>query len=97
MSQHLINDFIHRSTIFKPLKGEKIVNKKLVKYQASNRNNNTSPQDIEESVYDIKTDKFNSLLEVAVDIESKNELIKKNKENNEDSDNVEDKHIDIIV
>ena len=96
MSQHLINDFIHRTSIFKPLTGEKIINKKLVKYQASNRKNNTSPQDIEESVHDLKTDKVNTLV---VDPISNNEgkQSKENgqKKNNDDSDKTE--HIDIIV
>ena len=63
MSQHLINDFIHRTTIFKPLTGEKLNNKKLVKYQASNRKNNTSPQDVAVSVYDLKSIKKNDCLE----------------------------------
>ena len=109
MSQHLINDFIHRTTIFKPLTGEKIINKKLVKYQASNRKNNTSPQDIEESVYDVKTDKLHSAVKVEalseVESEMKHEVEdkeeKRHKENgagNDGSDSDEPiEHIDIIV
>lgn len=54
MSQHLINDFINRRLVFKPSSGDKIVNKKLVRYQASNRNNNNSPEDIEESIHYLK-------------------------------------------
>ena len=54
MSQHLINDFMNRVYIFKPLQGEKISNKKISKYQASNRNNNNSPQDFEDSEHMLK-------------------------------------------
>jgi len=96
MSQHLINDFIHRTSIFKPLTGEKIINKKLVKYQASNRKNNTSPQDIEESVHDLKTDKVNTLVVDPISSnEGKQSKENQQKKNNDDSDKTE--HIDIIV
>lgn len=44
MSQHLIIDFINRNPAFKPVKGGKIVNSKLKKYQGSNRDNNGLPQ-----------------------------------------------------
>ena len=67
MSQHLITDFIYRPAVFSPLVGEKIINKKLVKYQASNRKNNTSPQDVEESVYDLKTLKARSVNKTRTD------------------------------
>jgi len=106
MSQHLINDFIHRATIFKPLTGEKIVNKKLVKYQASNRKNNTSPQDIEESVHDIKSDTLHSANKVESITNKKEEANEYKKFNapkttkQEDVDDNDDKpteHIDIIV
>lgn len=50
MSQHLINDFIHKNVVFKSFHGGRIINKKMVKYQASNRENNTSPEDVAESV-----------------------------------------------
>lgn len=109
MSQHLINDFIHRATIFKPLTGEKIVNKKLVKYQASNRKNNTSPQDIEESVHDIKTDTIHSNEKVEAITGNKKEAkqeveykkFNKSKSHNPTSADTKDdettEHIDIIV
>ena len=104
MSQHLINDFIHRTTIFKPLTGEKIINKKLVKYQASNRKNNTSPQDIEESVHEIKTDKVHSEVKVEalseIDAETKREIQhkhNKDKEVEHDENHQPAEHIDIIV
>jgi len=51
MSQHLITQFIHRSHLFSPFKGEKIVSHKLKKYDASNRKNNNSPADIAESLH----------------------------------------------
>lgn len=60
MSQHLINDFIHRTYIFKPFHNNQLTTSKLVKYQKSNRNNNTSPEDIEESVHDLKPNKVTS-------------------------------------
>ena len=84
MSQHLINDFIHRTYIFKPLTGEKIINKKMGKYQASNRKNNTSPQDVEESVYDLKMLKIKP-------------VPKKSDDSATDADVDPDKHIDITV
>ena len=96
MSQHLINDYIHRTSIFKPLTGEKIINKKLVKYQASNRKNNTSPQDIEESVHELKTDKVNTLVVGSIsNSESKQSKGSEQKKNNDDNEKTE--HIDIIV
>lgn len=54
MSQHLINDFMQRYLVFKPVNGEKLVNKRLQKYQASNRQNNSSPEDVEESIHYLK-------------------------------------------
>jgi hypothetical protein len=54
MSQHLINDFIHRAYLFKPIVGGKINSEKVVKSQGSNRNNNASPQDFAESIYVLK-------------------------------------------
>ncbi|WP_019615522.1 hypothetical protein [Psychromonas ossibalaenae] len=51
MSQHLITQFINRTYTFKPLNDAKIANHKLKKYQASNRKNNVSPEDIEESTH----------------------------------------------
>lgn len=51
MSQHLITQFINRSYVFKPFHDDKLVNKKLEKYQASNRKNNNSPEDIAESTH----------------------------------------------
>lgn len=54
MSQHLINDFIHKNVVFKSFHGGRIVNKKLVKYQASNRKNNNSPEDVAESIQELK-------------------------------------------
>lgn len=54
MSQHLINDFIHRTYIFKPFHNNQLTTGKLVKYQKSNRHNNNSPEDIEESVHYLK-------------------------------------------
>jgi len=96
MSQHLINDFIHRTSIFKPLTGEKIINKKLVKYQASNRKNNTSPQDIEESVHELKIDKVDTLVVDPIsNAEGKQSKESEQKKNNDDNDKTE--HIDIIV
>lgn len=53
MSQHLINDFINRSYSFKPLNDAKIANHKLKKYQESNRKNNVSPEQIEESTHSL--------------------------------------------
>jgi len=44
MSQHLIIDFINRIPTYKPFKGAKIVNRKIKKYQGSNRENNELPQ-----------------------------------------------------
>ena len=85
MSQHLINDFIQRTYIFKPLTGEKIINKKMNKYQASNRKNNTSPQDIEESVYDLKMVKAQPVIKQS------------DEEPASDSESDPEKHIDITI
>ncbi|MDA7746995.1 hypothetical protein N8878_06660, partial [Psychromonas sp.] len=63
MSQHLINDFIHRPYLFKPLDGGKIVTNKLVKYKASDRKNNSSPEDIEETVHILKPIKAKSTVD----------------------------------
>jgi cell shape-determining protein MreC len=54
MSQHLITQFINRTYVFKPFAGGKLVNQKLKKYQASNRNNNSSPEDIAESTHNLQ-------------------------------------------
>lgn len=51
MSQHLINEFINRTYVFKPFNGAKIVTHKVKKYQGSNRKNNVSPESIEESTH----------------------------------------------
>ncbi len=51
MSQHLITQFINRTYTFKPFNDAKIINKRLQKYQASNRKNNVSPEDIAESTH----------------------------------------------
>ena len=53
MSQHLINDFIHRTYLFKPF-DKKLITGKTVKYQKSNRHNHSSPEDIEESIHNLK-------------------------------------------
>ena len=53
MSQHLINDFINRTYVFKPFKDAKIENHKLKKYQASNRKNNVSPEVFAESTHSL--------------------------------------------
>lgn len=74
MSQHLINDFIHRSFVFKPVNGDRLVNKKLQKYQASNRQNNTSPEDVEESIHYLKPIK---------------RIVPKEKEENETTDHID--------
>ena len=55
MSQHLINDFIHRTYLFKPFYNNKLTTQKLVKYQKSNDHNHNSPEDIEESLYKSKS------------------------------------------
>ena len=54
MSQHLITQFINRTYVFKPFSDVKIANKKLKKYQSSNRNNNSSPEDIAESTHSLQ-------------------------------------------
>lgn len=51
MSQHLITEFVNRTAIFKAFNGAKLVNKKVKKYQASNRKNNVSPEEFEESTH----------------------------------------------
>jgi len=51
MSQHLITEFINRTAVFKPFNDAKIVNQKVKKYQPSNRKNNVSPEEIEESTH----------------------------------------------
>ena len=51
MSQHLITELINRTAVFKPFNDAKIVNHKVKKYQASNRKNNVSPEDVEESTH----------------------------------------------
>jgi len=66
MSQHLLNDFIHRPYIFKPFHNNQLTTSKLVKYQKSNRKNNTSPEDIEESVHDLKPIKVTSKVDLQV-------------------------------
>jgi hypothetical protein len=54
MSQHLITDFIHRTYQFQPFKTNKLIATKLVKYKQSTRQNNNSPEDIEESIHYLK-------------------------------------------
>lgn len=51
MSQHLITQFINRTYVFKTFNGAKLANQKLKKYQASNRKNNNSPEDVAESTH----------------------------------------------
>jgi len=51
MSQHLITQYINRSSIFKVLNGAKLTSHKLKAYEASNRDNNISPEDIAESLH----------------------------------------------
>jgi len=51
MSQHLITTFINQNYTFKVLNGAKLVSHKLKKYDPSNRHNNSSPEDIAESVH----------------------------------------------
>ncbi len=54
MSQHLITQFITRTYIFKPFNDARLVNQKLKKYQASNRKNNISPEDVAESTHPLQ-------------------------------------------
>jgi hypothetical protein len=54
MSQHLITQFINRTYVFKPFDSGKLVNHKIKKYQASNRNNNSSPEDVAESTHSLQ-------------------------------------------
>jgi len=54
MSQHLITDFIHRAYQFQPFKTDRLTTTKLVKYKQSSRQNNNSPEDIEESIHYLK-------------------------------------------
>lgn len=54
MSQHLIIDFINRAYTFKPINGATITTDKVKKYQASNRKNNSSPADVEESIHHLQ-------------------------------------------
>ena len=51
MSQHLITEFISRTYAFKAFHDGKIVNRKVKKFQASNRKNNVSPKMIAESTH----------------------------------------------
>jgi|GEM_PF-2295674 len=44
MSQHLLTEFINRTYTFKAFKDARIVNRKIKKYQGSNRDNNELPQ-----------------------------------------------------
>tara|TARA_R110001583_G_scaffold16561_14_gene67845 strand:- start:12864 stop:13100 length:237 start_codon:yes stop_codon:yes gene_type:complete len=53
MSQHLITQFINRTYVFKPFDSTRLANEKLKKYQASNRNNNSSPEDLAESTHNL--------------------------------------------
>jgi len=55
MSQHLITDFINRTYVFKPFKTNKLTTKQLVKADGSTRHNNDSPEDIEESIHNLKS------------------------------------------
>jgi len=45
---------MNRTYVFRPFQTNKISTGKVVKYQASNRNNNASPEDIEESIHFMK-------------------------------------------
>jgi hypothetical protein len=54
MSQHLITQFINGTYVFKPFDSTKLANEKLKKYQASNRNNNNSPEDFAESIHNLQ-------------------------------------------
>lgn len=76
MSQHLITQFINQTYVFKPFNSAKLANEKLKKYQASNRNNNSSPEDVAESTHilrkikvsDKAKEKSNSESELHIDI-----------------------------
>ncbi|AGH81433.1 hypothetical protein PCNPT3_07475 [Psychromonas sp. CNPT3] len=54
MSQHLITQFIQPPAVFKSINGEKLVNHKMKKYKASKQENNSSPEDVAESVHLLK-------------------------------------------
>ncbi|WP_413699339.1 hypothetical protein ACLKMH_17895 [Psychromonas sp. KJ10-10] len=54
MSQHLITQFINRTYVFKPFDSARLTNEKPKKYQASNRNNNSSPEDVAESIHNLQ-------------------------------------------
>lgn len=54
MSQHLITQFINRTYVFKPFDSAKITNDKVKKYQASNHHNNSSPEDVAESIHNLQ-------------------------------------------
>jgi len=70
MSQHLITQFINRSYVFKPFNDAKLANGKLKKYQASNRNNNSSPEDIAESTHRLQKITVTKIKEKDSDIQS---------------------------
>lgn len=81
MSQHLITEFINRTYVFKPFNDAKIVNHKIKKYQASNRQNNVSPELFTESTHalnKIEVKKIDEVKERAQDV-------------------ITDKHVDITV
>ncbi|PKF63613.1 hypothetical protein CW745_01845 [Psychromonas sp. psych-6C06] len=71
MSQHLITQFINRSYQFKPFNDAKIENHKLKKYDSSNRQNNSSPEDIAESTHALQKIRVKSKEEAVPDTESK--------------------------
>ncbi|MFT6987684.1 MAG: hypothetical protein ACJAT7_003542 [Psychromonas sp.] len=81
MSQHLIIDFINRTYVFKPFNDAKIANHKIKKYQASNRNNNVSPEMFAESIHPL----------------TKIEVKKTDEEKEQNQDVITDKHVDVTV
>lgn len=56
MSQHFINNFIYQPFAYKGFNSAKISDWKVVKYQASNRKNNISPNDREVTHHLLKAD-----------------------------------------
>jgi hypothetical protein len=67
MSQHLITDFIHRAYQVQPFQTNKLIATKLVKYKQSTRQNNSSPEDIEESIHYLKPIKASKNIQSNVD------------------------------
>lgn len=74
---------MHKNVVFKSFHGGRIINKKMVKYQASNRENNTSPEDIAESV--LASNNANE------------KIVSKNTKDEKQSTVHDTEHIDIIV